>query len=1160
MRTPGTSFKTLILTDDSRLADDGHKTGMWSDLQAFANLPSVNGTIVDVGSVSPQVSDLQAQADLSTNVGCPYAETLVASSIRQIVKQVRAKDPQLKYIVIVGNDHVIPFFRYSDTAPAESTESGFNPPVRPDSTSFASLQSNDFLSQDAYGSSRVLDVNGQQLPVPDLPVGRLVNTPGEIDGLLQAYMGLNGGVVKTPSSSLVTGYDFMSKAAYAVEDDLSAGIGHGTGTKNDTLIQPDGDPPSASWTADQLNAALTGSRHDLIFLAGHFNASGALAADFSTAMSASQLTQSNVDLKNSIVFSPGCHSGYNVVPGDAVQGVTQTPDWVEAFAQKQATLIAGTGYQYGDTDFLAYSDQLYANFSHDLRLGSGPVAVGAALVQAKQDYLNGVSGSYPNQAGTGVNPSNPNIPSNAVDPSNLQGIDIKSLLESTLFGLPMTSVNLPSGRIPAPGSASIVASTTPAPDGPGKTLGLSWFDITRSPTLTTQTTQLNTATGGTLTATYLQGPSGNTTSPGAPALPLDTSNVTYDSEALRGVGFRGGTYIDTNGITPLTGAPATDLNGVHYTFGSSVFYPDPLAKINYLGGLAAGTNATQLVVTPAQYKSDAPGSPTNTQRAYSTVGLRLFYSGNTTTYGSNTPALTAPPAILRIDATVAGGAVTFQAHVVGDPQAGIQDVWVTYAGVHQPSGASGEWESIDLTQDDGDPTLWSGTLSGLTDAQIGSMDFMVQAVNGVGLVSLDDNQGRYFQPDQIPPALRTAQTTLTPSTLHINAPVPSSGGYGSTAAVSATLTGAGDAPVSGQEVLFTIGSSTVDASTNTSGIASAQIPLTNNPGSGYKLNASFGGSSTFAGSSAPATSFSIQKLPTTLAMGGNGSATVAFGGNSQIAATLASSGVGLASYPVAFVFAPSNQTSGSPVVQQATTGVGGVASLVIGTQLPPGTYVVQAYFGSPGPNLHDDPIFAPSATATTFALTVVAPAITSVNAATFTTGSSGSFTVKTNGFPIRAISNANFTGCAKSALPTGVTLAVKPDGTATLSGTPAAGTNAVYTLCLNASDGLGSSATQVFTLTVTTLLGSGTTACNGVYSGSGSQLTVAAGAVCAAPSREQGERKRASQSGREVERPRRDHQREPASLERGLDRDRWRRQHRWEPADPGNDGQPDREQ
>ncbi len=59
--------------------------------------------------------------------------------------------------------------------------------------------------------------------------------------------------------------------------------------------------------------------------------------------------------------------------------MTQTLDWSEAFAQKGATLIAGTGYQYGDTNFLAYSDQLYADFSHALRMGTGPVAVGRAL-------------------------------------------------------------------------------------------------------------------------------------------------------------------------------------------------------------------------------------------------------------------------------------------------------------------------------------------------------------------------------------------------------------------------------------------------------------------------------------------------------------------------------------------------------------------------------------------------------------------------------------------------------------------------------------------------------------------------------------------------------------------------------------------------------------
>ena len=43
---------------------------------------------------------------------------------------------------------------------------------------------NDFLSQDAYGATTMLHEDGVELPVPDLPVGRLVETPTEIDGML----------------------------------------------------------------------------------------------------------------------------------------------------------------------------------------------------------------------------------------------------------------------------------------------------------------------------------------------------------------------------------------------------------------------------------------------------------------------------------------------------------------------------------------------------------------------------------------------------------------------------------------------------------------------------------------------------------------------------------------------------------------------------------------------------------------------------------------------------------------------------------------------------------------------------------------------------------------------------------------------------------------
>ncbi len=95
-----------------------------------------------------------------------------------------------------------------------------------------------------------------------------------------------------------------------------------------------------------------------------------------------------------------------------------------------------------------------------------------------------------------------------------------------------------------------------------------------------------------------------------------------------------------------------------------------------------------------------------------------------------------------------------------------------------------------------------------------------------------------------------------------------------------------------------------------------------------------------------------------------------------------------------------------------------------------------------------------------FTLTVDAPAaITSGNATTFTENSAGTFTVTTTGNPAAAISETG-------SLPSGVTLVDNGDGTATLAGTPASGTRGSYPVTITADNGVGSPATQSFTLTV----------------------------------------------------------------------------------------------
>jgi len=103
---------------------------------------------------------------------------------------------------------------------------------------------------------------------------------------------------------------------------------------------------------------------------------------------------------------------------------------------------------------------------------------------------------------------------------------------------------------------------------------------------------------------------------------------------------------------------------------------------------------------------------------------------------------------------------------------------------------------------------------------------------------------------------------------------------------------------------------------------------------------------------------------------------------------------------------------------------------------------------------------APNATQN-FTLTVnQAPAITSANTTTFQTGQAGTFTVTTTGFPTAvALSKTG-------ALPGGVTFTDNGDGTATIAGTPNAGTGGNYPIVITGNNGIAPNATQNFTLVV----------------------------------------------------------------------------------------------
>ena len=900
------NYNTIILADYGRM--NGDVTAMQERLADFAARPEVGGVIVDLGS-DARVAAANAQADIFT--ACPFAKNLVAFSIKEIIDSYRTLNP-LAYIVIIGNDDVIPFFRHPDQA-LLANERNYVPPVLDDTASQASLRLGYVLGQDRYGATIEISSKSDNLPIPDLAVGRLVETPDQVITMLDAYLSTTDGVVDAPDSALVTGYDFLEDSANAITNELESGLGNTAAT----LITPRDLAPTdpASWTADDLRNLLLTNRYDVAFLAGHFSANSALAADYSTRLLSSELAASSVDMTNALIFSAGCHAGYNIVDSHGVPGITAEPDWSQAFATKGATLIAGTGYQYGDTDFIEYSERLYLAFSQELRAGTGPVAIGQALVVAKQTYL--------------------------AETPELRPLHEKSLIEATLFGLPMLKIDMPAGRGDSPDDPSIVSNTMPFTSNPGQTLGLTYADVTVEPALTLVDQPLDIVGGEepeSVTASYLTGSDGVLSNTAEPTLPLESFNVGVADTVLRGVGFRGGAFTDLADILPLTGAATTEIRGVHQPFVSNVFYPTQPYQVNYFEQLAKGmAGGVQLNVTPAQFLSENAGSLTGTLRQFDSMAFRLYYSDYIaqSEISGNVPALVAPPSIAQVDAFPGEDDVTFQVRVVGDPAAGIQEVWVIYTGSGE---LSGQWQSLDLEQSSNDSSLWTATLP-LTGVPAADVKFIVQAANGVGLVSAATNLGAYYS------GMGTSADDLQETAVALQSP-PTSGAYGTEISVSAVLTADGE-PVANQFLSFRVGPQQRTILTNAAGMATADLPLLGLPGD-TEIAVTFGGDMVYQASFDMAP-FTINKQVTSLTLE-PASATIEEGETPPFVATLTdAAGRPFGQKTVFFIITGDNGTYAEAVI----TDFAGRASLDA-LPLPAGMYTVDVYFSGTIPLPNDD--------------------------------------------------------------------------------------------------------------------------------------------------------------------------------------------------------------
>jgi len=501
----------------------------------------------------------------------------------------------------------------------------------------------------------------------------------------------------------------------------------------------------------------------------------------------------------------------------------------------------------------------------------------------------------------------------------------------------MLSVNMPGARLAPPSNGSIVGATTAYSTNPGSTLGLRRADVSVNPALATNTVQLiNTETGSPVSpaGTYVSGSNGVVTNPVEPILPLEARNVSVPGTVLRGVGFRGGTYTDTANVRPLTGATATELRTPHAPFFSGVLYPVRPWGVNYFDAVTGG--ATRVMLTPSQFISTTP--ELGTRRSFGSMSMRLFYSNNITTYGAtatypgNTPGLSAAPAISRVSGVpiADGDSVLFSIDVGGDPSAGVQEVWVTYTATNGPF--AGRWQSLDLAR--GAPpfsisntsTRWFGTLALPAGQSAADVRYMVQAVNGVGLVNLATNLGAYYVPgpDTVLPTAPKQPTSLTFD-------APSSGVYREQVTLRATLSSNGK-PLGNRIVVFGIGAQRRLVATNLSGVATTTMALLQLPGN-YEASVAFQETPELLGTSVTQP-FTIRKQRTSLSLS---PACVPLQATLRDASAVQRT---LRDQTVMFVVSGGNPTYATAVISDFL----GRAPLT-GLPLPNGTYTVSAFFG-----------------------------------------------------------------------------------------------------------------------------------------------------------------------------------------------------------------------
>ncbi|MBJ7471849.1 MAG: hypothetical protein JHD16_11140, partial [Solirubrobacteraceae bacterium] len=629
------STKTVFLINEQRLAQlypTADIAALRAKLDALAARPEVAGAVVPVESDTANPTG-SAYAAWDADPCSVTAANGVAGAIRAVLGNVTQNLDDLKSIVVVGGDAVIPQVRVPDLVGTANEREEADAAVfgGRDSAASRSLRDGFLLTDDAYGDFDPEASLGGATFVPDVALGRLVEKPAEIVAQLDQYTASSGSLAT--GTTHVSGYDFLTDGAQEILAQLTRLPESQSSSRIDE-----------TWTAADAAQALNRPAPGITSVNAHYDHYRALPAAAFNGLVPDLLKAKDVRPEaGSLLFTAGCHAGLNLEdadhPGASGADADRLQDWVQQVTTR-AVYIANTTYGYGDTETVAYTERLLGLLADGI--ASREVTAGQALMLAKQRYAAEL-------ATPGV-------------------YDQKSSMGLTFYGLPFFTIGASGGEGPA-----VLPQSPPA----GTQVRSSSFSV--EPSFVRH--DLSDGTGRAWWSVGTEAPQATHNKPIQPRTTLDVT-------ATDGLPVHGAVVEDLSsdyefGISGVYSQPTIDLSANEPTVPEGehdgTVFPSWLLRTTR--GATSGGLRDQLVVVPGQYIQDW-----RIQTLYRRIQGQVLRSDST---DYDPPQITSTEAFT---ATPEGGSPTVK-FTVRTPSTDAVRALVLY----RPYTFSSDWSKVELT-------------------------------------------------------------------------------------------------------------------------------------------------------------------------------------------------------------------------------------------------------------------------------------------------------------------------------------------------------------------------------------------------------------------------------------------------------------------------------